>query len=296
MKEGELFSLLLRLHPVAPGQVAPGAGNQVQAAFLDMVRQGDTALAERLHLPNQRRPYTLSLLKGFNHLSPEQLSEAIQKNHLLDVLPGQVYWLRFTMLDTSVFSSFMQHLILKPRELILRLGEAQFEVSRLLATPEPVAGAPSWVAYSSFAAQHAGLRHEAQSRYHFEFTSPTAFSMGQRQWSKLLTLFPEPADVFESLARQWEAFAPEHLRLAGQGLTPQALAAWCAEQIIVTRYRLETCYLPQARFGQTGFIGEIDYEVKGSRAAAEARWLTPLAQFALFGGVGYKTAMGMGQA
>lgn len=28
----------------------------------------------------------------------------------------------------------------------------------------------------------------------------------------------------------------------------------------------------------------------------EARWLTPLARFALFGGIGYKTAMGMGQA
>jgi len=28
----------------------------------------------------------------------------------------------------------------------------------------------------------------------------------------------------------------------------------------------------------------------------EAAWLTPLARFALFSGVGYKTSMGMGQA
>ena len=56
---GELFSMLLRLHPTEPGMVSPSSGNQVQGAFLDMVRQGDPALAEWLHTPNQRRPYTL---------------------------------------------------------------------------------------------------------------------------------------------------------------------------------------------------------------------------------------------
>ena len=36
-------------------------------------------------------------------------------------------------------------------------------------------------------------------------------------------------------------------------------------------------------------------EVRGAQASREARWLTPLAHFALFSGVGYKTSMGMGQ-
>jgi CRISPR-associated endoribonuclease Cas6 len=35
--------------------------------------------------------------------------------------------------------------------------------------------------------------------------------------------------------------------------------------------------------------------VKGAKRDPIARWLTPLARFALFSGVGYKTAMGMGQ-
>jgi hypothetical protein len=55
--QGELFSMLLRLHPLESGQVSPGSGNPMQAAFLEMVRQGDPMLAERLHQPNQRRPY-----------------------------------------------------------------------------------------------------------------------------------------------------------------------------------------------------------------------------------------------
>lgn len=291
---GELFSLLLRLHPIEPGQVAPGAGNQVQAAFLDMVRQGDPALSEWLHRPNQRRPYTVGLLQGFNHLTPGQLEEARTKQQMVSVLPGQTYWLRITMLDGTLFSSFAQFLIAKSRALVVRIGDARFEMSRLVSTPEPDASARSWVAYSSFEELHA-LR-AVQKLYAFEFGTPTAFSMGQKPWGKLLKLFPEPVYVFESLARQWEMFAPAHLRMEASGMSPRTLAAWCEEQIIVARYTLETSYMPSSKFGQAGFQGKIVYEVKGIPAAQEAQWLTPLARFALFSGIGSKTTMGMGQA
>jgi len=110
-----------------------------------------------------------------------------------------------------------------------------------------------------------------------------------------LKVFPEPSAVFESLARQWEIFAPASLRMATGGITPQAIGTWCEEHVIVSRYSLQTCYLPSSKFGLTGFQGDVLYEVKGSPAAAEASWLSSLARFALFGGVGYKTTMGMGQ-
>ncbi len=291
---GELFSLLLRLHPIEAGLVSPGAGNQVQAAFLDMVRQGDPALAEWLHTPNQRRPYTLGLLQGFNHLSAAQLEEMMAKNQAVQVTPGQVYWLRITMLDATVFGSFAQYLITKPRALTVRIGDARFEISRLLSTPEPGNTAQSWVGYSSFAELRRASK--AQKQYHFEFATPTAFSLGQKQWGKLLKVFPEPSNVFESLARQWEIFAPASLRMATDSLTPHEIGTWCEEHVIVTRYSLETCYLPSSKFGLTGFQGNVHYEVKGSPAAPQALWLSTLARFALFGGVGYKTTMGMGQA
>ncbi len=291
---GELFSMLLRLHPKEPGMVQPGAGNQVQAAFLDMVQQSDPALAEWLHAPNQRRPYTLSLLQGFNHLKEAQVEEAIVRNQGVQVMPGQVYWLRITMLDASVFGSFARYLIAHPRDLTVRIGSASFEISRLLCSPEQQNAAQSWVAYSSFAELCAS--RTVQKHYHFEFATPTAFSMGQKQWGKQLHLFPEPLLVFESLARQWDLFAPASLRLATQNLTAKDIAAWCEEYVIVSRYSLHTRYMPSSRFGQSGFLGEVIYEVKGNPAAPEACWLTPLARFALFSGVGYKTTMGMGQA
>lgn len=290
---GELFSMLLRLHPIEAGMVAPGAGNHVQGAFLNMVQQSDPALAEWLHAPNQRRPYTLGLLQGFNHLTVAELEEATVKNQEVQVMPGQVYWLRITMLDSTIFGSFAQHLVAQPRDLIVNIGNARFEISRLLCTPEQQNSPQTWVAYSSFAELAAQRR--AQKHYHFEFTTPTAFSRGQKQWGKLLKVFPEPAIVFESLAKQWELFAPTHLRMAADNLTPRHIEAWSEEHVIISRYTLHTRYLPSSKFGQTGFIGEVIYEVKGIPTAPEALWLSSLARFALFSGVGYKTTIGMGQ-
>ncbi len=135
-----------------------------------------------------------------------------------------------------------------------------------------------------------------QRYYEFEFATPTAFSMGQQRWGKLMKLLPEPAYVFESLAKQWETFAPEHVRMAATDLTARQLGAWCEESLIVARFALETRYLPSSKFAQAGFQGKMMYEMKGIQSSPEAAWLTPLAHFALFSGVGYKTSMGMGQA
>ncbi|SRR6266568_5545226 len=293
-ERGELFSILLRLHPSEPGWVSPSSGSQAHAAFLDIMHQNDSTLAERLHQPNQRRPFTVGLLQGFNHLSSAQLEEATTKNQQVQVLPGQIYWLRITMLDSHLFGTFVQHLITRPRTFIIRLGDARFEVSRLIGSPDPNNAANSWAAYSSFAE----LRtfSTLQKHYQFEFATPTAFSKGQKSWGKLLKLFPEPAYVFESLAKQWETFAPAHLRMTANGLTLHGFAAWCEEGLIVTRYALETRYLPSGKFAQAGFQGKVTYEVKGARTSPETAWLSPLAHFALFSGVGYKTSMGMGQA
>lgn len=294
-REGELFSLLLRLHALDAGEVVANSGPQVQAAFLDIVRQSNPTLAEWLHTPNQRRPYTVSLLNGFHHSSSVPLAEVdlTAQQGTMPVKPGQILWLRITLLDATVFSSFFRYLLLKAQTLSIRIGAVRFTIGRLITAPEPDNTSSSWAAYSSFSELQSV--QSAKKHYTFEFRTPTAFSKGQKMWGKQLFLFPTPGMVFENLARQWECFAPISTRLANADLTPKSVELWCDEQMIVTHYALSTGYLSGSRFGQVGFQGQITYEVKGNPVVPIAMRLTSLARFAFFSGVGYKTTMGMGQ-
>lgn len=284
----------LRLHPLASGSVEANAGPQLQGAFLDLVRQADPTLADELHIPDRRRPYTLGMLQGFHHLRPEQQAEALDRGQTLAVHPGQVYWLRITTLDAAIFDSFVRALLLKAQSLVFRIGQANFAVSRLITQPEEAEQEHAQVASSSFAELY--LLEEARECYRFAFSTPTVFSLGKKSWGKYLHLFPEPASVFDSLACQWENFAPVDLRLERHNLTPRGIKCWCEEYVVVSDYALTTSHLHAKRFGQIGFQGTITYDVKGNRKSSEARWLSTLARFAFFSGVGYKTTMGMGQA
>lgn len=291
--EGELFALQLRLSPTEPGEVRLNTGTPAQAAFLDLVRQVDPNLAERLHADNQRRPYTLGMLQGFNHLTEREREAAMAGARPIRVESGQVFWLRLTILDGAVFQTFTRALLAHAADLRLRIGGAQFTVTRVLGMPEAGDTRPSWVGFATFAdlAKDRAARHN----YHFEFATPTAFSLGQRSWGKAYMLFPDPAHLWRGLARAWEEFAPEALRLAATGLAPHDIEAFCAEHVVVSRYEMETRYLPAARFGQMGFQGTAEYSVMAGEDDPAALWLTPLARFASYAGVGHKTSMGMGQ-
>ena len=283
----DLFAIQLRLSPVEPGTVTLGAGNHIHAAFLDLLRQSDPALAEELHAPDQRRPFTLGLLQGFDHLTEAQRTEAMARGTPMPVAPGQIYWLRVTLLDADIAASFTRAVLTNAHRLTLRLGNASFAVTRVIGAERDEA---AWVGSASFATLFA--RNDAQRDYQFTFATPTAFSLGQKAWGKEFKVFPEPADVFGCLARQWELFAPLALRFAALGVQRRELTEWCAAQLIISQYALATRHV----FGSRGFQGQVTYEVKGARTHPLARWLSPLAQLAFYVGVGYKTTMGMGQA
>ena len=293
-ERGELFSILLRLHPIEWDGFRPVQAERRTRLSWTSCARNYADLADQLHQPNQRRPVYGGAIARLQSLNFYTVGRSCNEQSEDAGVSGTGLRLRITILDAAIFGVLFQHLITRPRTFIIRLGEVRFEVSRLIGSPEPGAAANSWASYSSFADLSASTA--VHREYAFEFVSPTAFSMGQKSWGKVMNLLPEPTYVFESLAKQWEVFAPAHLRIAASDLNPRDFVNWCAESLIVARYRLETRYLPSNKFAQPGFQGTITYELKRAQASREARWLTPLAHFALFSGVGYKTSMGMGQA
>ncbi len=115
---------------------------------------------------------------------------------------------------------------------------------------------------------------------HLRFLSPTSFRQrGNRQF-----IFPVPELVFGSLLRKWNEFSPLKLRIDGDTL----------DAVMVSSYDLST---RTERFSDApikGFVGRVSYSL--TRLSHQNRKIiSALANFARFGGVGYKTTMGMGQ-
>jgi CRISPR-associated endoribonuclease Cas6 len=292
-QRGELFSFLLRLSPLVPEQTVSITANQVQAAFLDMVRQVDPALFDWLRVSDQPAPSTVALLLDRDQLAAIPFEDACLHRHLLPIRSGRPYWLSITILDAALFCSFTQFLIAVKRTLIIQMGEVRFKVGWPSTTSEPGTVAQSLIAYSSFA--DLCVLRPAQKHYRFDFISPTILSRGLKPWGKALQTFPEPHDVFECLARQWELFAPAHLRMKMHDLSVRTFSLWCEQNLAVAHYSPATGYFRSHRFGQPGFQGMVVYEVRGMLTAPDARWLSPLARFATFSGVGCNTVIGMGR-
>jgi CRISPR-associated endoribonuclease Cas6 len=272
---GALYSVVLVLTPTREATVRATMGDQAHAAFLRTVQDADPALAEVLHLPNlPARPFTVSPLLGVGRPHERQV-------HLS---PDDDYFLRFTILYPPIFERFMARFLHGKGRPVIRLGRALLLIKEILTTP----GSHPWAGYTTWARLAAEARPEPEIA--LDFTTPTAFGFGQREWGKKVVVLPQPDLVFGSLARSWNNLAPPPL-----GVDRDALMAYLREHVVVKRLcGLETQMLRFRRSPQVGFVGQVTYGLMAEDEAARSQ-LNALADFAFYAGVGMKTTMGMGQ-
>jgi CRISPR-associated endoribonuclease Cas6 len=113
-----------------------------------------------------------------------------------------------------------------------------------------------------------------------EFLTPTAFRQRGTQM-----LFPQPDNVFESLAKKWNHFAG-FFRLPDLSLI--------LAEVRVQQYDLRTVMLEFIGFRQIGFIGHVTYDLR-RLIPQQQRFVYLMGLWANYAGIGAKTTMGMGQ-
>jgi CRISPR/Cas system endoribonuclease Cas6 (RAMP superfamily) len=59
-----LVSAVIKVRPVAEGQIPIGSGRAVQALFYEWLTKVNPVLAEKLHDSNQVKPFSVSSLNG----------------------------------------------------------------------------------------------------------------------------------------------------------------------------------------------------------------------------------------
>ncbi|HET89957.1 MAG TPA: CRISPR-associated endoribonuclease Cas6 [Chloroflexi bacterium] len=271
-----LYSIVLELTPTREATVRATMGHQAHAAFLRTVEESDPTLAEVLHAPDLpvSRPFTVSPLRGVERA----------RDGYVRLSPERDYWLRFTVLYPPIFERFMARFLRGEGRPVVRLGRALLLIKEILTTP----GSHPWAGYSSWGQLASEARSDREIR--LDFTSPTAFSFGQKTWGKKVVVLPEPALVFDSLARSWNDLAPPPLCVEREGLW-----AYVEEHAVVKRMDgVSTQMLRFSRSPQVGFVGRVTYGLMADNEAARCQ-LNALADFAFYTGVGMKTTMGMGQ-
>lgn len=130
----------------------------------------------------------------------------------------------------------------------------------------------------------------------------TTFSRGatKKSYGNYPALFPQPDFVFSNLLRRWEDIAPPDL---APPIERERLEQYMQEEgVVVSNYDLKVHHVHFTTHLQRGFVGTCSYQIRGANEKSSSEMgltirqqIALLAQLAFYTGVGYKTAMGLGQ-
>lgn len=173
--KGGPYAVVFRFTAKRP--FSPPPPEAVHAAFLDLVRRADPALASTLHAPGHRiRPYTLSLL------GPRS---------------GKELRLRLSVLSPELFLHFWDRWE-RRGGVGLRLGRRWLSPAEV-EKKGPWAGETPWSAFASLPPVRQVL---------LAFSTPTTFRQGDVDLP-----LPVPRLFFSSLLAKWNAASPKPLDL-----------------------------------------------------------------------------------
>jgi CRISPR-associated endoribonuclease Cas6 len=286
----------------------PFSGELVHGAFLKWLRESAPDVVAWLHEGQKRRLFTCSSL---HFPRPTQrLLHAESENIHLPLDPEQTYTLRITLLLGDLFPLFhttlMNFIVARSGTAsspFLRLGKQLFLLEELLLTNDERSGWTGFTSLAHLVEQARQVRFNRESTLTLEFTSLTTFSRGSSKtgYGSHQVMLPLPEFVFQNLARRWEDIAPPELIGVVQ---KERIEQYLQEEgAIIVDYDLKAHHVHFTTHQQRGFVGTCTYQLRGhEEPTSEAAPLTIrqqlhlLAQLSFYSGIGYKTAMGLGQA
>ncbi len=275
------LSTLLTLTPAEPATLPANLGRATHAWFLDRITAHDRGLAERLHAPNQERPFTVSNVWG--ERSREQKSEEARgwgRERQWQV--GQTMHVRVSSYAPELTALLAEQVWPQLPERVSLLG-APLQVLEMTseATENVWAGRTT---FESMVAEHT-LQTDIPAHVALRFASPTLFKS-----KGVFMPIPLPRLVFEGLVRRWNAFSPIQVH--------PDVSRYAEECLVVSSYHLRT---ETVRFGTQAERGAFPGCVGVCRYAMTNKdryWMglvRLLAAFSLYAGVGKQTTMGLGQ-
>lgn len=270
------FSILVQGYPTENAPVPHLQGPAVQGMFLQLIRDVEPTVCQRLHDDSQYRPYTLSPL-GIGE--PDEHFEGFRLPRQYDLRAGTPCYLRITLLDDRLFPIFSKYFLSHETPTFL-LGATNFIVTNVLCMSNQHASWSGYVPYSALIEQASQNKNRKIS---LQFLTPTSFRRGNVDFP-----LPDPRLVFRSYRKRFEEFY--HVVFLPD----------FDEQVeyytgIADLYRLQTARIKTKKVPLIGFTGKVSYYIDRKAPLDLVYQMNLLADYALFCGTGRKTTVGMGQ-
>ncbi len=235
------------------------SGRLIMGCLLGFFGKVVPELACELHLPNQPRPYSVS--PAF------PMGEGRVYGDLLHVKSGDIFMFRIGFMLDELGEKMLEHLF----DFKVRLAEVDFSIGEIELRRK---------SYEELVKDV-----KVYDRFRMIFKSPTQLSVRGVEFP---FLFPDPRYVFPSIARLWNTFAPEYVKV-----DVDELYKWVCDNVYVRSYRLKTVDVSIGKGGKiAGFTGFADFYMKSTDGYAP--WVTILSEYATFSNIGVKRASGMG--
>ncbi len=303
-----LYALTLRLRPLQAGTLMPFSGEFVHGAFLRWLGSAAPRVAAWLHEGQKRRFFTCSSLQF--ERAGHSLLKAERENIHLPLDPQKTYTVRLTLLLAGLFPLFYEALTRfdaskrgSTNVPFIQLGKQLFLLEEVvMANDDPTAWTGS-TSLASLVEQASSACFNREAALTLEFASLTAFNRGNSKtgYGSHPLMLPLPQFVFQNLARRWQDIVPPELASVVQ---QEELERYLQEDgVIIVDYDLTAHHLQFTTHQQRGFIGTCTYQLRGRDELVTPEAPLTLRQqvyllslLAFYSGVGYKTAMGLGQA
>jgi CRISPR-associated endoribonuclease Cas6 len=303
-----LYAMLLRLRPIQSGTLMPFSGKLAQGAFLAWLHATAPDVATWLHDGSKRRLFTCSSLHFSHSLQPSLKAE--RENIHLPLDPQMAYPLRLTLLLGDLFPLFYNALTQfslpqtgSATPPFVRLGKQIFLLEEVLLANDDPSGWTGFTSLTSLVEKAKQMTFGRAASLTLEFGSLTTFCRGNNRtgYGMQHVMLPLPQLVFQSLLKRWQDIAPPELIDLIQ--TEHLEEYLQKDGVIIIDYTLTAHHVHFSTHQQPGFVGTCTYQLRGlndkattTTALTLQQQIYLLAQLAFYSGIGYKTAMGLGQA
>src|SRR5438270_4632515 len=306
----KLYAILLKLRPLQPGTLMPSSGELVHGAFLLLVKNAAPDHATSLHDGNKNRLFTCSSLQF--PLPVQRMLEVQRTNVHLPLDPEKTYTVRITLLLGELLPFFhdaLMHFNAKEtgakKRTFMQIGKQLFTLEEVITGNDDASG---WTGFTSFASLLEKAHTHRLGKVEplaMEFASLTTFNRSNKRsqvYGGHHALLPLPHYLFPGLVKRWQDLAPPELAHVVQ---MERIEQYIQDEgVVISDYDLRPHQVRFTTHVQPGFVGMCKYDLRGpdeeEKVTEEApltarQQILLLAQLAFYCGIGYKTAMGMGQ-